>query len=85
MAWRYKITAVNPLADKDYLDFHVEFSTTTDARIYIKTYRVYIDELPDTTILTLKAIVDVDLLKIIKFDELSATLTGYIGTYITAP
>ena len=84
MAWRYKITSVNPLADKDYLDFHVEFSTTTDARIYTKPYRVYIDTIDTVTIGALKAAVDADLARIVKFDEVSAILTGYIGQYITA-
>ena len=83
MAWRYKITSVNPLTDKDYLDFTVEFNNTVDPRKYNKTYRVYIDEVADTTIGALKSVIDADLAKIIKFDSISATLTGYIGQYVT--
>lgn len=83
MAWRYKITAVNPLADNDYLDFSVEFSNTEDARTYNKTYRVYVDEVANVTIGELKARVDADLAKVVKFDSMSAILTSYIGQYQT--
>lgn len=83
MAWRYKITGVNPLTDVDYIEFNIEFSNNApgDTRIVNKIYRVYSDELTDTTILTLKAIVDIDKAKFVKFDLLSTSLTAYIGQY----
>lgn len=83
MAWRYKIVSVQSLVDEKFIEFNVEFSNTTpgDTRIINKNYRVWVDELPDTTIQTLKAIVDLDKAKLVKFDQLSASLTQYIGQY----
>lgn len=83
MAWRYKITSVNALTDNQYLEFNIEFSNNTpgDTRIMNKTYRVYMDDLPDTTIATLKALVDADKAKLVKFDQVAASLTTYIGQY----
>jgi uncharacterized protein Veg len=83
MAWSAKLTSVNTSLEKtvDSLSFTVEFSET-DGRKTTKTYILYLDELADTNLLTLKAKVDEDKARLTKLDDIRVKLEAQLGKVI---
>ncbi len=84
MAWQARLTAVNVNLDKtvDALSFTVNFFED-DGRNVDKTYIIYVDELADTNLLTLKAQVDADLARLVRIDDARAKLEARIGQIVS--
>ena len=83
MAWQARLIAVNTSLDKtvDSLSFTVNFFEG-DGRNTDKTYILYMDELADTNLPTLKAKVTEDLARLAKLDDIRIKLEARVGQVI---
>jgi hypothetical protein len=83
MSWQARLTNVNVSLDKtvDALSFTVNFFEA-DGRNTDKTYKLYLDELADTNLTTLKAQVTADLARLTKLDDIRTKLEAKIGMVI---
>lgn len=81
--WQAKLLSINSDLEKtvDALKMGIEFFHT-DGRKTTKIYILYLDELADITLASLKAKVEADLNRLIKLDQVIAALTGKIGQVI---
>jgi len=83
MAWQARLISVNVSLDKtvDALSFTVNLFEA-DGRNRDKTYILYLDELADTNLTTLKAKVTEDLARLTKLDDIRTKLEAKIGAVI---
>ena len=83
MAWQARLTSVNVDLNKtvDALSFTVNLFEA-DGRQRDKTYIIYLDELADTNLLTLKAQVQTDLDRLTKLDDIRTKLLAKVGQVI---
>ena len=83
MAWQARLTSVNVDLDKtvDSLSFTVNLFEA-DGRKRDKTYILYLDELADTNLATLRAQVQADLDRLTKLDDIRTKLLARVGQVI---
>ena len=83
MAWQARLTSVNVNLDKtvDALSFTVNLFET-DGRNRDKTYILYLDELTDTNLATLRSKVQEDINRLTKLDDVRTKLLAKLGQVI---
>jgi hypothetical protein len=82
--WKAKLTDINYDLAKtvDAFKIIVELFHDTDGRKVTKTYNLYLDEMADTNLTTIKAQVVEDLARLEKFDDVRELLETKIGKVI---